>query len=108
MTLVIGLTGPIGCGKSTIAARLAEQGGLIIGADRLAHQVTGPDQPTLPAIRARFGAEVFDPDGALDRAALAAEVFGDPVALRDLEAIVHPAVRPRIGRRRLRSRCSRS
>ena len=93
MRVIIGLTGPIGCGKSTIAARLEEHGGHVIDADALARRVTASGQPTLPAIRARFGDEVFDDDGALDRAALASIVFDDPVALRDLEAIVHPAVR---------------
>ena len=93
MSLVIGLTGPIGCGKSTIAARLGEQGGHVIDADALARRVTEPGQATLPSIRARFGDGVFDDDGALDRAALAAIVFDDATALRDLESIVHPAVR---------------
>jgi dephospho-CoA kinase len=93
MSLVIGLTGPIGCGKSTIAAHLAEQGGEVIDADALARLVTGPGRDALVAIRARFGDAVFDDRGALDRADLAAVVFDDPAALRDLEAIVHPAVR---------------
>jgi dephospho-CoA kinase len=93
MTLIIGLTGPIGCGKSTIAARLAEHGGHVIDADDLARDVTGPDRPELAAIRSRFGREVMAADGSLDRGALAARVFEDAAALRDLEAIVHPAVR---------------
>ena len=97
MSLVIGLTGPIGCGKSTVAARLAEQAGLVIDADDLAHLVTGPGRPALEAIRTRFGDAVFDASGALDRAALATVVFEDPAALRDLEAIVHPAVRVEVG-----------
>lgn len=94
--LRIGLTGPIGCGKSTVGRRLAEHGAAVIDADELARAVTGPGEPTLPAIRARFGDGVFVPDGALDRAALAAVVFPDEAALRDLEAIVHPAVRVRL------------
>jgi dephospho-CoA kinase len=93
MSLVIGLTGPIGCGKSTIAARLAEHGGEIIDADALAHLVTSTGRDGLIAIRARFGDAVFRDRGELDRAALAAVVFEDSAALRDLEAIVHPAVR---------------
>lgn len=95
MTLRIGLTGPIGCGKSTIAAALAERGGVVIDADDLARDVTMPGSPALAAIEERFGAGVLAPDG-LDRAALARIVFSDPSALHDLEAIVHPAVRPLI------------
>ena len=96
MTLRIGLTGPIGCGKSTIAAALAERGGVVIDADDLARDVTMPGSPALAAIEERFGAGILVPDGSLDRAALARIVFSDPSALHDLEAIVHPAVRPLI------------
>jgi len=92
----IGLTGPIGCGKSTVAAYLAECGAIVIDADRLARGVTEPGEPALVAIAKRFGAGVIDPDGRLDRPALGRVVFGDAAALADLEAIVHPAVRPRI------------
>jgi dephospho-CoA kinase len=95
-TLRIGLTGPIGCGKSTIAGWLAEAGGVAIDADRLAREVTGPRSPSLPRIRERFGDGVFAADGSLDRAALAERVFTDPTALADLEAIVHPYVRERL------------
>jgi dephospho-CoA kinase len=91
--VIIGLTGPIGCGKSTVAAMLAELGGVVIDADALVREVTAPGQPTLQAIRARFGEAVVRPPGLLDRAALAGIVFEDAAALRDLEAIVHPAVR---------------
>jgi dephospho-CoA kinase len=94
--LRIGLTGPIGCGKSTLARHLASRGGVVIDADDLARAVTVPGAATLPAIRARFGDGVFGVDGALDRAALATVVFVDAGALRDLEAIVHPAVRERV------------
>jgi dephospho-CoA kinase len=94
--VIIGLTGPIGCGKSTVAGMLAELGGVVIDADDLAREVTGPGQPALDAIYARFGEAVFRPPGRLDRAALAAIVFADPAALADLEAIVHPAVRVRV------------
>lgn len=94
--VIIGLTGPIGCGKSTVAGMLAELGGVVIDADDLAREVTGPGQPALETIHARFGEAVFRPPGLLDRAALAAIVFADPAALADLEAIVHPAVRVRI------------
>ncbi len=92
-TTLIGLTGPIGCGKSTVGAMLGELGGVVIDADVLAREVTGPGQPALSAIRARFGDDVFEPSGVLDRAALGAIVFDDAGALHDLEAIVHPPVR---------------
>ena len=93
---IIGLTGPIGCGKSTIAQVLAGLGGTVIDADQLAREVTAPGEPTLPAIRHRFGDDVFQADGSLDRGALAEVVFNDDAALRDLEAITHPAVRRRV------------
>jgi dephospho-CoA kinase len=102
--VVIGLTGPIGCGKSTVAAMLGELGGHVIDADALARDVTAPGEPALSAIRARFGGEVFEPSGVLDRAALGEIVFGDPEALRDLEAIVHPGVRRLVEERLERAR----
>ncbi len=94
--LHIGLTGPIGCGKSTVSAWLAELGAAVIDADALARDVTLPGQPTLESVIARFGEQYRRPDGSLDRARLGRYVFSDPDALRDLEAIVHPAVRIRI------------
>ncbi len=97
--VVIGLTGPIGCGKSTVAGMLGQLGGAVIDADVLAREVTAPGQPALRAIRDRFGHGVFDSAGVLDRAALGAIVFEDEAALRDLEAIVHPGVRSRIEER---------
>jgi dephospho-CoA kinase len=97
--LVIGLTGPIGCGKSTIARMLAELGAMTIDADEVAREVTEPGTPALSEIRARFGDAVLANDGSLDRAALARLVFADPKALRDLEQIVHPRVREIIDRR---------
>ncbi len=68
--LRIGLTGPIGCGKSTVAARLVTRGAIVIDADQLARDVTEPGGPALAAIVDRFGPEVLRPDGSLDRAAL--------------------------------------
>lgn len=97
--LLIGLSGPIGCGKSTVARMLAELGGVTIDADQLARRVADPGGEALPAIRARFGDAVIASDGELDRAALAQMVFHDASALADLEGIVHPHVRRLIDRR---------
>jgi len=94
--LRIGLTGPIGCGKSTVAGWLAARGAVVVDADAVARAVTAPGEPAHDAVLARFGDAVRVADGTLDRAALARIVFPDAAALRDLEAIVHPAVRPRI------------
>ena len=93
-TVRIGLTGPIGCGKSTVAAWLGELGADVIDADRVAHEVTAPGTPAVTAIADEFGPELVRSDGSLDRAALGRIVFADPAALARLEAIVHPAVRP--------------
>jgi dephospho-CoA kinase len=95
-TLVIGLTGPIGCGKSTVAAWLGDLGATIVDADIVAREVVEPGEPALDRVREAFGVAVVAPDGSLDRAALGRIVFADPEALARLEAIVHPAVRPRI------------
>ncbi len=92
----IGLTGPIGCGKSTVATWLAARGAVVVDADEVAHAVTAPGGPVHDAVLARFGDAVRTSGGSLDRAALARIVFADPASLRDLEAIVHPAVRQRI------------
>ncbi len=96
-TVRIGLTGPIGCGKSTVAGWLGERPGVVvIDADQVAREVVEPGEPALEAILARFGEGLRRADGTLDRAALGRIVFANPAALRDLEAITHPAVRPRI------------
>ena len=95
-TLRIGLTGPIGCGKSTVAGWLAELGATVIDADRVARDVTPPGSGELAAVVATFGPAVLRADGSLDRAALGRIVFTDAAALERLEAIIHPAVRPRI------------
>jgi dephospho-CoA kinase len=92
-SFLIGLTGPIGCGKSTVARMLGELGGMIVDADVLARRATAAGATALPQIRRRFGDGVFTAGGELDRGALAAIVFRDADALRDLERIVHPQVR---------------
>jgi dephospho-CoA kinase len=97
-TLRIGLTGPIGCGKSTIAAALASRGGVIVDADRMSHQASERGSALVEAIGQRFGPQVITEDGSLDRPALGRIVFADPEALRGLEAIVQPAVRVLIER----------
>jgi dephospho-CoA kinase len=91
----IGLTGPIGCGKSTVAGWLAERGAIVIDADEVAREVSAPGEPAHDAVIAAFG-DAVRLDGRLDRAALARVVFADPEALNRLEAIVHPVVRVRI------------
>lgn len=96
---LIALTGGIASGKSTIAARLAEHGAVVIDADRIVRDVQAPGSPVLARIAAEFGAEMIQPDGALDRARLGARVFGDAVALGRLNAIVHPAVKAESQRR---------
>lgn len=97
MTVRIGLTGPIGCGKSTVAGWLGERPGVVvIDADQVAREVVEPGEPALEAVIARFGEDLRRVDGTLDRGALGRIVFTDASALRDLEAIIHPAVRPRI------------
>jgi dephospho-CoA kinase len=90
----VALTGGIASGKSMVAAELAARGAIIIDADVLAREVVEPGTPALAAIIDRFGEQVVS-DGRLDRPRLAQIVFADPLARRDLERIVHPAVRAR-------------
>ncbi len=97
--LLIGLTGGIGSGKSTVSARLATHGAVVIDADAIVHDLQRPGEPVLAAMVERFGTEILDADGALRRQAVADIVFNDAEALRDLGTIVHPAVHAEIERR---------
>jgi dephospho-CoA kinase len=91
--LLVGLTGGIGTGKSTVARMLERRGAVVFDADVLARQAVGPGTPGFDQVVERFGPNVLAPGGGLDREALASIVFSDPAARRDLEGIVHPEVR---------------
>lgn len=97
--LLIGLTGGIGSGKSSVSARLAERGAVVVDADAITRELQEPGQPVLAAMVERFGQDILAADGTLDRQATADLVFADPAALADLNAIVHPAVGAEIARR---------
>ena len=97
--LRVGLSGGIGSGKSTVARALARRGAIVIDADAIAREVVEPGEPGLAAVVARFGPEVLDADGRLDRPKLAALVFDDAAARADLNAIVHPRVAAETARR---------
>lgn len=90
--ILVGLTGGIGSGKSTVSARLAELGARVIDADAIVRELQRPGTPAFDAMVERFGPGIVAADGTLDRAAVAAVVFTDEQARKDLEAIVHPAV----------------
>jgi dephospho-CoA kinase len=94
-TVMIGLTGGIGAGKSAVAARLAAHGAVIVDSDRLAREAVEKGSPGLEKVVEAFGLEVLGPDGSLDRAALARRVFNDDAARKRLESIIHPYVRER-------------
>jgi len=99
MAVMIGLTGGIGSGKSTVAELLAERGAHVIDADRVAHEVYAPGTLGFERIVERFGDDIVGDDGAIDRARLGALVFRDPAALADLNGIVHPLVRAEVASR---------
>ena len=90
--IVVGLTGGIGSGKSTVSAGLGHRGAIVIDADAITKELQQPGQPVLRAIVERFGLEVLNVDGSLKRQTLADMVFTNPDALKDLNGIVHPAV----------------
>ena len=89
----IGLTGGIGCGKSTVADLFAARGASVIDTDLIAHELTAPHGAAMPALLAEFGEDFATPDGALDRTRMRNLVFSDPTARGRLEAILHPKIR---------------
>ena len=97
--LRVGLTGGLASGKSTVAGFFRELGAFHIDADRLAHELVAPGGGAEREVISRFGGGIIGTDGAIDRKALAAIVFSDPVALADLNALVHPKVRKEIAQR---------
>jgi dephospho-CoA kinase len=99
VTTVVGLTGGIGSGKSTVAALFAKLGAVVIDADAIVHELQAPGTPLVRRIAEAFGAELLDAAGALDREALGALVFRDPQARVRLEALVHPEVGREMARR---------
>ena len=90
---IIGLTGGIACGKSTVSTELRTLGAAIIDADALAHELSQPHQPIYNAYVERFGSEIVAADGTIDRAAIARRVFADPAVRAEVEAIAHPIIR---------------
>jgi dephospho-CoA kinase len=96
--LLVGLTGGIGSGKSTVSRLLAERGAVIVDADRITRDLQAPGTEVFAAMVERFGDGIVAADGTLDRPAVAAIVFNDPAALADLNSLVHPAVGAEIAR----------
>jgi dephospho-CoA kinase len=96
---LVGLTGNIATGKSTVARILAELGACVIDADAVAHEMMRPSGPAYGAVVAAFGPEILAADGSIDRARLGAIVFRDPQAMRRLEAVVHPPTIAEVDRR---------
>ncbi len=96
--ILVGLTGGIGAGKSTVSAMLAERGAAIVDADRIARDLQAPGSPVLDLMAERFGRHIIGDDGVLDRAVVAEIVFNDKAALADLNGIVHPAMQSEIQR----------
>jgi len=90
--LLVGLTGSIATGKSTVSAMFVHQGARVIDADLLSREVVMPGQPAYARILEEFGSQIFQDDGSLDRKALGAIVFADPARRKRLEEITHPAI----------------
>jgi len=97
--IVVGLTGGIGSGKSTVSAALAERGAVVVDADAIAKELQRAGQPVFVRMVERYGADIVGPDGELDRAKVAGIVFNDADALKDLNEIVHPALNAEMRRR---------
>lgn len=97
--LLIGLTGGMGSGKSSVSSRLAARGAVVIDADAITRELQQPGQPVFEAMVERFGPSIVTLEGELDRQAVADIVFSDAAALADLNAIVHPSVGAEIARR---------
>ena len=93
MSLIVGLTGGIGSGKSTVADLLASLGAKVVDTDAIAHELTGVQGAAMSQIASAFGPSVVRPDGALDRVAMRRLVFSDPAAKSRIEAILHPLIR---------------
>jgi dephospho-CoA kinase len=96
---IIGLTGGIGSGKSTVAAMLADLGAVVIDADKVGHEVYRPGTEGFRRVVEAFGRDVVGPDGTIDRRTLGARVFGDPAELKRLNALVHPLIGDEIRKR---------
>jgi len=106
VSFIIGLTGGIGSGKSTVAQMLADRGAVVIDADRVAHEVYEPGAEGHDMLVERFGTGIVAEDGSIDRARLGGRVFGDEAALADLNRMIHPLVRKEIAGRLLEATTS--
>jgi len=96
MVFAVGLTGGIGCGKSSVAKIFAALGAAVIDTDEIAHHLTARGMPALEAIAKRFGTEFVLPDGNLDRARMRQLIFSDPKAKKSLEDILHPLIKQQV------------
>jgi dephospho-CoA kinase len=108
MTMIVGLTGGIGSGKSTVAKLFASLGAVVIDADAIVHELQAPGSPVLAELAAAFGGDIIDASGALDRAALGAIAFRDDEARARLGAILHPKVGAEMARRLAAARAAKA